>query len=74
MRMKVSFSCSQIFLHIGSNFNGTFASFTFLTTIALTAPHHSESAVVDQNSCCYSVIKFIDFCEGVILFTMESVY
>ena len=51
MRMKVSFSCNQIFLHIGSNFNGTFASFTFLPTIALTAPH----------SCCYSVIKFIDF-------------
>ena len=75
MRMKVSFSCCQIFLHFGSNFNRTFASFTFLTTIALTAPHYSESAIVDQNSYnCYSVIEFIDFCEGVILFTMESVY
>ena len=71
--MKVSFSCSQIFLHIGSDFNGAFASFTFLTTIALTTPHHSEFAVVDQNSCFYSVIKFLDFCEGVILFTMKSV-
>ena len=48
MRMKVSFSYSQIFLHIGSTFNGTFASFTFLTTIGLIVPHHSESAVVDQ--------------------------
>ena len=46
MGIKVSFSCSQIFLHIGSNFNGTFASFMFLTTIVLTAPHHSKSAVV----------------------------
>ena len=73
MGIKVSFSCSQIFLHIGSNFNGTFASFMFLTTIVLTAPHHSESAVIYQNSCCYLVIKFIDFCEGVILFTMKSV-
>ena len=70
MRMKAS----QIFLHIGSNFNGTFASFTLLTTTAMTVTHHSESAVVDQNSCSYSVIKFIYFCEDVILFTMESVY
>ena len=70
--MKVSFSCSQIVLYIRSSFNGTFASFTFLTTTALYAPHHSESAVVDQNSCCY--LKFIDFCEDVILFSMESVY
>ena len=63
MRMKVSFSCQQIFLHmiIGSNVNGTFASFTLLTTIALAVPPHFESAIVDENSC-YSVIKFIDFC------------
>ena len=74
MGMKVSFSCRKIFLHIGIKFNGTVASFTILPPIALTAPHHSESDVVDQNSCCYSIIKFIDFCEGVILFTMESVY
>ena len=77
IRMKVSFSYSQIFLHIGSNFNGTFASYTFLITIALTAQHLCEAPVMDQNSCCYSVIncKFIDFCEGVIVFTiMESVY
>ena len=47
MRMKVSFPCSQIFLHIGSNFNGKFAFLTFLSTIALTAPHRSESAVVN---------------------------
>ena len=53
-------------MYIGSNFNGTFASFAFLTTIAWTAPHHSESAIVDRNSCCYSVIKHIDFCEGVL--------
>ena len=49
-------------LHIGSNFNGTFASFTFLTAIAFTAPHHCEYAVVNENFFCrYSVIKFIDF-------------
>ena len=72
MRMKVSFSCSQIFQYMGSNFNGTFASFVFLTTIALTAPRHSESAVVDKESCYYSVLKFIDFYEGVILFTIEK--
>ena len=74
MRMKVSFSGNQIFLHIESNFNGTFASFTFLITIVLTVPHHSKSAVVDENSLCYSIIKFTDFCESVILFTLESVY
>ena len=52
MQMKVSFSCSQIYVHIGSNSNWTCASFTFLTIIALTAPHHSEFAVVAKNSCC----------------------
>ena len=72
--MKVSFSCSQILIYNGNNFKRTFASFTFLTTIALTTPHHSEYGVVDQNSCCYSVIKFIDFWEGLILFSMENVY
>ena len=71
MRMKVSSSCSQISLQIGSNFNGAFASLTFLTTNVLTAPHHSEPAVVDQNCCCYKIYRF---CEVVILFTMESVY
>ena len=49
-------------------------SFTLLTTIVLTALHYFESAVVDQNSCCYSFMKFINFCEGEIFFTMESVY
>ena len=72
--MKLCFSCSQIIPRIGSNFNGTFTSSTFLNTIALTAPHRSEFAVVDLNSCCYTVINFIDFCEDVILCTMESVY
>ena len=68
------FFLQPTFQHIGSSFNETFATFMFLTIIALTAQYHSESAVVDQNSSCYSVIEFIDFCEGVILFTMESVY
>ena len=73
MRMKVSFSCSQILLHIGSNFNWTFASFTIFTTIALTVLHHSESTIVDKNSC-YSVIKFNDFCEGVILYFFKGFF
>ena len=67
MRMKVSVSCTQIFLHIGSNFNGTFVSFTFLIN------YHCIDCVNDQNSC-YWVIKFIDSCEGMILFTIESVH
>ena len=76
MRMKVNFSCNRIliFLHIESNFSGTFLSFAFLTTIALSITHYSESTVVHQNSCCYSVIKYIGFCEGAMLFTMENVY
>ena len=61
-------------LYIGSNFNGRFASFTILTAIAFTgAPHHSESAVAEQNVLVVIRLKFIDFCEGVILFTMKSV-
>ena len=56
-----------------NNFDRMFMSFTFLITIALIAPHHSESAVVYQNSCNYSVIKFLDFFEVLILFIMESV-
>ena len=56
-------------LYIGSNFNGRFA-----TAIAFTgAPHHSESAVADQNVLVVFRLKFIDFCEGVTLFTMKSV-
>ena len=47
--------------NIESNFNETFVSIAFLNSISLTAPQHSESAVVEQNSCCYSVIKFIDY-------------
>ena len=71
MRMKVSFFFAAKSFCI---FYGTFASFTFLTTISLTVPHPSGSAVVDQNCCCFSVMKFIDFRGCVILFTMESVY
>ena len=36
-------------LHIGNNFNRKFTSFTLLTSIALTASHHSESAISDEN-------------------------
>ena len=48
----------------------------FLTTTALTTPHHPESVAADENFFFYqySVLRFIDFCNGVILFTMESVY
>ena len=42
MRMKVSFSCSQILIQL-------LRILCISGAIALTAPHHSESAVVDEN-------------------------
>ena len=57
--MKVSFSCSQILIQLSR-------ILCISVAITLTAPHHSESVVVDENFfCLYSVLKFIDFCEGV---------
>ena len=69
MRMKVIFffklNVETILIysfHIGSSCNAKFASFTFLTTIALTAPHHSESAVAEENFLSlfgYKVYRFL---------------
>ena len=51
MLMKVSFFAAKSWNNIDLVFSyrEPFASLTFLTTIALTGPHHSESAVNDQN-------------------------
>ena len=47
---KSWYNISVFSAYPGSKFIGTFASFTFLTTVALTAPHHSESVAVTINS------------------------
>ena len=73
MQMKVGFFAAKSFC-ISEASLMVRPHLTFLSTTALIAPHHSESAIDDQNSCCYLIMKCIDFCEYVMLFTMEIVF